>query len=57
MLINFFKFRFDYMIHDNLEIAFDPVVNSKRPRLIKTHLCLPLLPAQLWDKKPKVSYF
>lgn len=43
------------MMHENLEIAFDPVINLARPRLIKSHLCLPLLPAQLWDKKPKVS--
>ncbi|XP_065363891.1 sulfotransferase 1E1-like [Calliphora vicina] len=47
---------FDYIIHENLERAFKPLESLSRPRLIKTHLCLPLLPAQIWDKKPKVIY-
>ncbi|KNC25587.1 hypothetical protein FF38_12982 [Lucilia cuprina] len=47
---------FEYIVNENLETAFKPLEQLSRPRLIKTHLCLPLLPAQIWDKKPKVIY-
>ncbi|XP_005189561.4 sulfotransferase 1E1 [Musca domestica] len=47
---------FDYMINNDLETCFRPIEQLSRPRLIKTHLSLPLLPHQIWDKKPKVVY-
>ncbi|KAM7360712.1 sulfotransferase 1E1-like [Cochliomyia hominivorax] len=47
---------FDYIVNENLDTAFKPLETLNRPRLIKTHLCLPLLPAQLWYKKPKIIY-
>ncbi|XP_061397489.1 sulfotransferase 1E1-like [Musca vetustissima] len=47
---------FDYLVNEDLESAFKPIENLKRPRLIKTHLCLPLLPRQLWEKKAKIVY-
>ncbi|XP_073819765.1 sulfotransferase 1E1-like [Musca autumnalis] len=47
---------FDYMLNGDLESAIKPIENMKRPRLIKTHLCLPLLPHQLWQKKAKIVY-
>ncbi|XP_059219209.1 sulfotransferase 1E1-like isoform X2 [Stomoxys calcitrans] len=47
---------FDFLIYHDLERAFKPIESLKRPRLIKSHLSLGLLPAQIWDKKPKVIY-
>ncbi|XP_073819762.1 luciferin sulfotransferase-like [Musca autumnalis] len=47
---------FDYMVNNDLENCFNPIEQLSRPRLIKTHLSLPLLPHQVWDKKPKVVY-
>ncbi|XP_073819763.1 sulfotransferase 1E1-like [Musca autumnalis] len=47
---------FDYIFHRDLERSLKPVENLKRPRLVKSHLALPLLPAQIWKKKPKVVY-
>lgn len=45
------------MINKNLETCFQPIEETKQPRLIKTHLSLPLLPHQLWHKKAKVNRF
>ncbi|XP_005189562.2 sulfotransferase 1E1 [Musca domestica] len=47
---------FDYMVNADMKTAFKPIESTKRPRLIKTHLCLPLLPRQLWNKKSKIVY-
>ncbi|XP_060657889.1 sulfotransferase 1E1-like [Drosophila nasuta] len=47
---------FDFMIHRNVERALKPVEELPSPRIIKSHLSLALLPAQLWQKKPKVIY-
>lgn len=47
--------RFDYRTHRELDKAFKPIENLTRPRLIKTHLSLALLPAKLWAKKAKVG--
>ncbi|XP_073843420.1 sulfotransferase 1E1-like [Musca autumnalis] len=47
---------FDYMVNHDLDGSLKPIENLKRPRLVKSHLALPLLPAQLWDKKAKVIY-
>ncbi|XP_017488674.1 PREDICTED: amine sulfotransferase-like [Rhagoletis zephyria] len=47
---------FDYILHHDLNHALAPVEALKSPRLIKTHMPLPLLPQQLWNKKPKVVY-
>uniref|UniRef100_A0A1I8NMJ0 Sulfotransferase domain-containing protein n=1 Tax=Stomoxys calcitrans TaxID=35570 RepID=A0A1I8NMJ0_STOCA len=47
---------FDYAISNDLENCFKPIERLKRPRLVKSHLCLPLLPHQIWDKKPKLIY-
>ncbi|KAH8416081.1 hypothetical protein KR222_007714 [Zaprionus bogoriensis] len=47
---------FDFMINSNEERALKPVEELSSPRLIKSHLPLPLLPAQLWQKKAKVVY-
>uniref|UniRef100_A0A1I8M595 Sulfotransferase domain-containing protein n=1 Tax=Musca domestica TaxID=7370 RepID=A0A1I8M595_MUSDO len=47
---------FDYMIHSDLDRSLKPIEDLKRPRLVKSHLALPLLPSQIWDKKPKVVY-
>ncbi|XP_061397486.1 sulfotransferase 1E1-like [Musca vetustissima] len=47
---------FDYMVSLNLDTALKRVEDLQRPRLVKSHLALPLLPAQIWEKKPKVIY-
>ncbi|XP_075145756.1 sulfotransferase 1E1-like [Haematobia irritans] len=47
---------FDFMTYGDMWRAFKPIENTKRPRLIKSHLCMPLLPTQIWEKKPKVVY-
>ncbi|XP_054089288.1 amine sulfotransferase-like [Zeugodacus cucurbitae] len=47
---------FNYEIHNDLDHAFAPVEALKSPRLIKSHMPLPLLPQQLWMKKPKLIY-
>uniref|UniRef100_A0A1L8EFU1 Putative estrogen sulfotransferase-like isoform x1 n=1 Tax=Haematobia irritans TaxID=7368 RepID=A0A1L8EFU1_HAEIR len=47
---------FDYLIYHDLERAFKAIENVKRPRLIKSHLSLALLPTQIWEKKPKLIY-
>uniref|UniRef100_A0A1L8EG04 Putative estrogen sulfotransferase-like isoform x1 n=1 Tax=Haematobia irritans TaxID=7368 RepID=A0A1L8EG04_HAEIR len=47
---------FDYLFYQDFEKAFKPIDTLRRPRLIKTHLCLGLLPAQIWEKKPKIIY-
>lgn len=36
--------------------SFDECAKLQSPRLIKTHLPMPLLPRQLWSKKAKVSF-
>lgn len=36
--------------------SVEMVKNQKRPRHIKSHLPLPLLPKQLWSVKPKIVY-
>ncbi|XP_034102118.1 uncharacterized protein LOC117566679 [Drosophila albomicans] len=47
---------FDYLIHRDVDRALKPVQDLSSPRVIKSHLQLALLPAQLWQKKPKVIY-
>ncbi|XP_004533502.1 amine sulfotransferase [Ceratitis capitata] len=47
---------FDFLIHKDLNRALAPVEALKSPRLIKSHMPLPLLPQQLWSKKPKLIY-
>ncbi|XP_013110527.1 sulfotransferase 1E1-like [Stomoxys calcitrans] len=47
---------FHYIIHKDLKGAFKAIETTNRPRLIKSHLCLALLPAQIWNKKTKVIY-
>lgn len=54
LLFAYFGNRFDYILNKDLSTALKPVKKLERPRLIKSHLPLPLLPAQLWAKKPKV---
>ncbi|XP_067632414.1 amine sulfotransferase-like [Eurosta solidaginis] len=46
----------DYAIHGDLDRALESVETLKSPRLIKSHMPLPLLPQQLWYKKPKTIY-
>uniref|UniRef100_A0A1I8M3L5 Sulfotransferase domain-containing protein n=1 Tax=Musca domestica TaxID=7370 RepID=A0A1I8M3L5_MUSDO len=46
---------FNYMITTDLEKCLEPIENLKHPRLIKSHLALPLLPSQIWNKKAKVN--
>uniref|UniRef100_A0A182W219 Sulfotransferase domain-containing protein n=1 Tax=Anopheles minimus TaxID=112268 RepID=A0A182W219_9DIPT len=36
--------------------TIDVASNSERPRQIKSHLLLPLLPRQLWTVKPRIIY-
>ncbi|XP_017836636.2 sulfotransferase 1E1-like [Drosophila busckii] len=47
---------FDFMLHRDEQRALNPVLELPRPRLIKTHLSLAFLPAQLWQGKGKVVY-
>ncbi|XP_053966090.1 luciferin sulfotransferase [Anastrepha ludens] len=47
---------FNYMMHKDLDTALAPTEALKSPRLIKSHMPLPLLPEQLWTKKPKLIY-
>ncbi|ALC42803.1 St3, partial [Drosophila busckii] len=47
---------FDFNVHRDVQRALKPVLDLAAPRLIKSHLPLALLPAQLWQKKPKVVY-
>ncbi|XP_060651475.1 uncharacterized protein LOC132788162 [Drosophila nasuta] len=47
---------FDYMMHRDVERALKPVQELESPRIIKSHLSLGLLPAQLWQNKAKVIY-
>ncbi|XP_064543858.1 amine sulfotransferase-like [Drosophila montana] len=47
---------YDFIIHTDEQRALKPVQELPSPRLIKSHLPLPLLPAQLWQKKAKVVY-
>ncbi|XP_034102120.1 sulfotransferase 1E1-like [Drosophila albomicans] len=47
---------FDYLMHHDVERALKPVQDLASPRIIKAHHSLGLLPAQLWQKKPKVIY-
>ncbi|XP_030388369.1 estrogen sulfotransferase [Scaptodrosophila lebanonensis] len=47
---------FDFFINADSERALKPVTELQSPRLIKSHLSLALLPAQLWTKKPKLVY-
>uniref|UniRef100_A0A0A1X0U6 Amine sulfotransferase n=1 Tax=Zeugodacus cucurbitae TaxID=28588 RepID=A0A0A1X0U6_ZEUCU len=47
---------FDYVINNDLDHALAPVEALKSPRLIKSHMSLPLLPQQLWTTKPKLIY-
>lgn len=44
------------MVHGDEKRALKPVDEFPSPRLIKAHLPLALLPAQLWQKKAKVVY-
>lgn len=37
--------------------SFDECIRLSSPRLIKTHLPMPLLPRELWSKKTKVRLF
>ncbi|KAM8711743.1 hypothetical protein ACLKA7_012280 [Drosophila subpalustris] len=47
---------FDFMAHGDEKTALKRVEELPSPRLIKSHLPLALLPAQLWQKKAKVVY-
>ncbi|XP_060654115.1 LOW QUALITY PROTEIN: sulfotransferase 1E1-like [Drosophila nasuta] len=47
---------FDYIMHRDVGRALQPVQELASPRIIKSHLQLAFLPAQLWEKKPKVIY-
>ncbi|KAL9913361.1 luciferin sulfotransferase [Glossina fuscipes] len=47
---------FEYIVNEDLKTALRPVEMLTSPRLIKSHLPLPLLPAQLWSKLPKLIY-
>uniref|UniRef100_A0A1A9WQH9 Sulfotransferase domain-containing protein n=1 Tax=Glossina brevipalpis TaxID=37001 RepID=A0A1A9WQH9_9MUSC len=47
---------FEYIVKEDLKTALRPVEMLSSPRLIKSHLPLPLLPAQLWSKQPKLIY-
>ncbi|KAH8416080.1 hypothetical protein KR222_007715 [Zaprionus bogoriensis] len=47
---------FDFLVHKDEQRALKPVEELPSPRLIKSHLPLALLPAQLWQKKAKVVY-
>lgn len=41
---------------DQIDRDFDDCMNQPSPRLIKSHLPAPLLPSDIWIKKPKVIY-
>ncbi|EDW01049.1 sulfotransferase 1A3 [Drosophila grimshawi] len=47
---------FDFMVNSDEQTALERVEELPSPRLIKSHLPLPLLPRQLWEKKAKVIY-
>ncbi|XP_017835448.1 sulfotransferase 1E1-like [Drosophila busckii] len=47
---------FDFVLHRDEQRALKPVLELPSPRLIKSHLPLALLPAQLWQGKGKVVY-
>ncbi|KAL9918933.1 sulfotransferase 1C3-like [Glossina fuscipes fuscipes] len=48
--------RFECIVNEDLKTALRQVEMLTSPRLIKSHLPLPLLPAQLWSKLPKLIY-
>ncbi|KAH8299491.1 hypothetical protein KR044_001904 [Drosophila immigrans] len=54
--MKYYIYRFDFIIHGDVETALKPVQELSSPRFIKSHLSLGLLPAQLWQKNPKVIY-
>ncbi|XP_022225498.2 sulfotransferase 1 family member D1-like [Drosophila obscura] len=47
---------FNFFTHGDDGKQFAPVQDMASPRLIKSHLPLPLLPAQLWQRRHKVVY-
>ncbi|XP_067632418.1 sulfotransferase 1A3-like isoform X2 [Eurosta solidaginis] len=47
---------FDYLLNGDLDRGLESVETLRPPRLIKSHDPLPLLPQQLWCKKPKTIY-
>ncbi|XP_067632419.1 amine sulfotransferase-like [Eurosta solidaginis] len=47
---------FEYLIHKDLDRGLERVETLKSPRFFKSHNPLPLLPQQLWCKKPKTIY-
>ncbi|XP_037941829.1 sulfotransferase 1E1-like, partial [Teleopsis dalmanni] len=50
----FLEFEID--LYDGEGSILKNVTKLKSPRLLKTHMPLPLLPPQVWTKKPKVIY-
>uniref|UniRef100_A0A182NEB1 Sulfotransferase domain-containing protein n=1 Tax=Anopheles dirus TaxID=7168 RepID=A0A182NEB1_9DIPT len=44
------------LIHDTQLSSFDRVQQTKRPRFIKTHLPVSMLPKSYWSIKPKTVY-
>ncbi|XP_037941830.1 luciferin sulfotransferase-like [Teleopsis dalmanni] len=47
---------FDEVLYDGEGSIIKYSTEMKSPRLVKSHLPLPLLPSQLWTKRPKVIY-
>ncbi|XP_020799196.1 sulfotransferase 1 family member D1-like [Drosophila serrata] len=47
---------FNFYINEDIEDSLKPVQELQSPRLIKSHLALPLLPSKLWLGTNKVIY-
>uniref|UniRef100_A0A182RPQ6 Sulfotransferase domain-containing protein n=1 Tax=Anopheles funestus TaxID=62324 RepID=A0A182RPQ6_ANOFN len=50
------RFPFLDLIHDTKMSSFERVQQTPRPRFIKTHLPVSMLPKQYWSVKPKTVY-